>query len=178
MNILIEPQLSKVKLENDLLSYRKWLKDISEASSVEVIRNSGIEKASLLMAQIFNSANQYVYIYSGGLSEKLTGTEPYYSALEDCLRRNVEIKVLLQDERLQSPAMELIKSNNADNVKLLNVKEIYSISRELKMDAHFAISDDKVFRIEYDVKEYKAFASFNNPKVVDVLKSIFNTYMS
>jgi len=167
-------ELEKIELKEEELEYKDWLNKEANNNATSIIRNSGRIKAALLMAKIFDIAQDYIYIYSKCLSEALTKTNIYYEALEKCVNKNINFKVLLQENTPISEARRLIESKSGNKVKILNFEEIESLNKTtLNMDAHFAIADDKIFRIEYDPKDYKAFASFNNKEIAIMLKERF-----
>jgi hypothetical protein len=102
----------------------------------------------------------------------------YYKSLDDCINRGVDIKLLLQSQNalsVENPSIELINNKKSENVKILTVEQSYILKQKLNnMDIHFAVSDGKRYRLEYNIRDRKATSSFNDPSVANVLKEAFH----
>jgi hypothetical protein len=169
-NVLKPETLSHLELSDELLMYKNLLNKSAKENSNWPIFNEGKEHAAILMATIFGCAEKYVYLYCNGLNSQLSSIDVYYNALEKCIQKGVEIRLALQSES-SNPAIELIKSNPKNKVVVLSSELDNSIKNRLNnMDIHFAVSDDRRYRMEYDKINMKAISSFNDGQVALTLK--------
>jgi hypothetical protein len=162
----------------ELKSYQKLLEESASSESKWPVFNDGKEHAAILMSVIFKNAKDYVYLYSRALSTDLSRFDIYYESLNDCINRGVDIKLLLQSQNafsVDNPSIELIKNKKSENVKILTIEQSEVLKQRLNdMDIHFAVSDGKRYRLEYDIRDRKATSSFNDPSVANVLKGAFD----
>ena len=172
-NSLIE--LKSIDLtQNGLLDYKNWLNEISTSNSTTPIFNDGKERAALLMSQIFRSATDHVYIYSRCMNPELTSIDVYYYSLQECLNRGVQISVLLQEDK-PSDSRILIEAAKNGSIKVLSPEQQKILQTSLDgNNYHFTVADSKIFRLEYDVKDFKAIASFNGEKIAKDLEETFS----
>jgi len=176
-NLLLEP----FKWTPELLKYQEILEESAQSDSNWPVFNEGVEHAAILMSIIFKQAKKYVYLYSYALSPELSRFDIYYESLKDCIERGVEIKLLLQSTDAlneENPSISIIRKN-PDNVQILTNGRKENLKKELNdMDFHFAVSDDRRYRLEYNQKDRKAISSFNDPSVANVLKNAFESVFS
>jgi hypothetical protein len=172
--ILLEP----FKWTSELESYQELLEESASSESKWPVFNDGKDHAAILMSVIFKNAKDYVYLYSHALSSDLSRFDIYYNSLKECINNNVDIKLLLQSQNalsVENPSIELIRNKKSENVKILTVEQSDILKQKLNnMDIHFAVSDGKRYRLEYDIKDRKATSSFNDPSVANVLKEAFD----
>jgi len=171
-NILLEP----FNWTPELKVYQKILEESAQSDSNWPVFNEGKEHAAILMSIIFKQAKDYVYLYCYALSPELSRFDIYYESLNDCINRGVEVKLLLQSPEAfnyTNPSIDIIRKN-PDNAKILTEEQDKKLKENLNdMDIHFAISDDKRYRLEYNKKDRKAISSFNDYSVAKVLKNAF-----
>jgi len=171
-NILLEPLIWTPELK----VYQKVLEESVQSDSNWPVFNEGKEHAAILMSIIFKYSKEYVYLYSYALSPELSRLDIYYESLKECIDRGVQVKLLLQSPEAfdsTNPSLDIIRKN-PDNAKILSEEQDENLKKNLNdMDIHFAISDDRRYRLEYNIKDRKAISSFNDPSVAKVLKNAF-----
>ena len=151
------------------LEYDQHLKHLRESCSSFVFPNSGIEHAEILMSNIFDATRREISILSGALSETLTNRSKYVESFKKMMERGVKIKVILvaqNSTKEKSEAHKLLEKYENAEIKILDAdtKHIYEAIFQNK-EVHFCFSDEMIFRLEYDTREYKAYGSFNNREI-------------
>ncbi|MDR2651411.1 MAG: hypothetical protein LBC68_03730 [Prevotellaceae bacterium] len=175
MNNILKPEsLTHLELNDELLEYKRMLdKSVNENSNWPIF-NEGKEHAAILMATIFDCAKEYVYLYCNALNPQLSSIDMYYDALEKCIQRGVPIRLALQSQDaldVNNPAINLIQNSDKNKVVVLTEENDNLLKSNLNnMEIHFAVSDDKRYRMEYDKTNMKAISSFNDEKVALTLK--------
>lgn len=157
----------------ELQEYEDWLQNLADKRMCTPVFNEGKEHAAILLKTIFKNADKYVYIYCCCLRDELTGIEDYHEALEAYIKKGKKIHVLLNDPNvdLNRPIFQLI---GRENIKILDETKIELIDKALnKQNVHFTLADDCIYRMEYDIENFKALASFNDKRVGEVLKNAF-----
>jgi len=176
-NILLEP----FKWTPELKEYQALLEKSASTDSKWPVFNGGKEHAAILMSIIFKYAKDYVYLYSYSLSPELSRLDIYYESLNECINRGVKVKLLLQSSEAfdkDNPSIDIIRKNPS-NIILLTEKQDKNLKKSLnEMDIHFAVSDNKRYRLEYNIKDRKAISSFNDPSVANTLKNAFESVFS
>ena len=165
----ITPQLEK---------YRAVLESAAKEDAKTPIFNEGKEHAAILMSVIFDNAKDYVDIYCNALNPELSMIDVYYDSLKNCLDRGVKIRLALQSSEAQidDGAIALIKAKKDNIVKILTSEENNRIQQLLgNINIHFAVSDEKAYRLEYDPTNFKATSSFNDPLIANALQIAFNS---
>jgi phosphatidylserine/phosphatidylglycerophosphate/cardiolipin synthase-like enzyme len=180
MNNLLKPEnLSHLELNDELLAYKSLLEKSVKENSSWPIFNEGKAHAAILMATIFSCAEKYVYLYCNALNPQLSSIDIYYDALEKCVQRGVPVQLALQSQdalNVDNPAIKLVQSSDINKVVVLSDELDCSLRNKLNnMDIHFAVSDDKRYRMEYDKTNMKAISSFNDKKITLILKQAIET---
>jgi hypothetical protein len=157
--------------------FKELISRLEETKSELVFPNDGPDHAEILMSKIFDSTKNEISILSGALGSPLTSRPNYLKSLRNLLERNVRIRVVLvskNDSNEESEALKLLKSKGIP-IKVLNEEEKKAYLKMFGgLEKHFCFSDEIKFRFEYNPKEYKAFASFNNREMVSDLSKIFD----
>jgi hypothetical protein len=161
-----------------------------------VITNVNAIHATLTMNNIFRTAEKYVYIVAKDLNGSVS-TKEYVGWLMDFLnKKDTILKIILEhniDSSSSSIAIPEIKaykekyqiSNDritlgyAKNISDLEFSEdelsFFDIKEKNKSSIkHYAIADDRMYRLEIDTKEYIAIANFNDKDKVQKLKEKFS----
>jgi len=170
---------------NELLEYKEDLITAASAQSDVMFSNSSVEHAALVLSTIFNEAKKEVNIYGGMLRTQLSSLSVYADSLRECIERNVTVNVLLSgDAETFSPMARWLVNLNRENVHVYhNPTANRFISNSLIEEEsggnncpnyHFTIADGRMYRLEYNISEFKANASFNFPPMVEKLEAAFD----
>jgi|GEM_PF-2169553 len=173
--------MDKIEIED----FKKAVKTLAESNNDFVFNHKGRNQGSYVLGTIFKHAEDYVKMFVGDFNGAISDNEYYLDNLERFLNRGGKIRVLIQDIRTVPPkAYKLIsrykgiKKDDQEKVIIERINEKVMLEWENeKTEMHFAIADDKMFRIEYDINKYKGVASFNSPDVVEKLNKKFNQLM-
>jgi len=173
--------MNRIEIED----FKKAIKTLAESNNDFVFNHKGKAKSSYVLGTIFQHAQNYVKMFVGDFNGAISDNEYYLKNLQDFLSRGGRIEVLIQDIRTIPPkAYKLIsrykgiKTDEREKVVIERINEKVLLEWENeKREMHFAIADDKMFRIEYDIDEYKGIASFNSPDVVEKLNGKFDDLM-
>lgn len=164
-----EEMLTKIIMDDSLISYEKFLKELAVSNKSDIVANKGLEHAALLLKTIFNTAQSNVDIFCGTLRSDLSRTEDYYNSLKDCIERGVKVRVIFTGENTQM-VPEMIRTLFDSHRENVETKHIHFDA----LTTHFTIADDRIFRMEYDIDNFKAYASFNDKEYTSTLAEIFN----
>ena len=172
----MDTPLSSIERTEELTQYENWINDLAASDSSTLVFNDGHEHAAILFGTIFRTAKKRICIYCDNMCGIVTGTTDYYNALAECKKRGVKVNVLLnslETDVLRQPVFNLIDKQN--EVKLVPAgKEDYIQTKLNNLNVHFTVADGKIYRIEYDIENFKAIASFNDEKMGDTLTNVFD----
>lgn len=166
------------------LIYKSDLQWAYDQKTDLLFTNSGREHAVVLLSTIFDNTKDTLYIYGRELRKELTSCKRYVLSLFDCIKRGVSIKVLLEeekDESKKSPMRKVLEelSKKECNVSVRSMKNVdEEMKRHMPNATHFTVSDNRAFRMEYDIANYKAFCSMNSSEMSEYLISAFNATFS
>jgi hypothetical protein len=166
----------------DLKEYEAYLRSLAESKSPDIFTNSGLQHASILMAEMFRNTNSSVKMFCHGFKPQLITTKEYTKALYDYLDSDKSIDILMEtDEYMNQEAYttlaEYKKKNPGKPIKIKLIlpddrKEICNtLGREF---VNFSVFDDDKFRLEIEPEKYRAIGSFNNPKLTKMLIDMFD----
>ncbi|MCK4841943.1 MAG: hypothetical protein KAT04_08675 [Methylococcales bacterium] len=162
--------------------YNKMVRDFADQKSEDLIPNSGIEHAEVLIKNLFSHASNEVRILTGSLNARVYGTREVLASVDEFLHSggNKKIKILLQD--VDDNAYDYIKSHPL----YLRCKELgesmceikFSKDNKDKLQSHFVVIDNNGYRIEPDKSEPIGIGCFNDEetskKLVDKFDYLFN----
>jgi len=170
------PQLDNIERTEELTRFENWVNELAASNSSTLVFNDGQEHAAILFGTIFGTTKEKVCIYCDNMCSMVTATADYYNALEACKKRGVEVRILLDtmDKKvLDQPIFCLV--NKQEDVKFVPDDKRGYIKKKLNgLDVHFTVADGKIYRMEYDIKNFKAIASFNDPEMSNTLTTVFD----
>lgn len=172
--------MGKIYMTPALKEYHERLQETAQNRRDTLISNDGVEKAAVLLSTIFDNANDHVNIFASSLRSELTDYDIYRDALDDCISRGVKVRVLLgdQDARDKSKTriyLEELSKKEGSNVELRSGNQyVVDMEEHIHDDAHFTTADGRMYRIEYDIDNFKAVASFDSKALVEVFDSAFD----
>jgi hypothetical protein len=168
------PSMTEVK--EDIKKYHGAI--VKLLNSTIVFPNNGLELASVVMAEIFNKSKKIVRIYSTDFINDFSLMFGLAQPLQNFLARGGVLQIAVDDEtnlisrhqgatavkRMsgpfdQSEKVEFRKTNESftDAIKNLSPEGV---------PYHFALGDDKMFRIETNARTHEGRCSFNNTDIV------------
>jgi len=164
----------------DISKYKTLIANLANIKDDYIFPNSSQQHATVVMCNIFRTAEEYVYIVAQDLAGHVSNAD-YVKALKDFLEKDdVELRVIL-DQRpvFRSEAINMIleQKNHSQNTKIEigYVENTDSIRRFFGgQRIHFTIADERMFRKEIDTDKFIAIGSFNRTDYVKELKEIFN----
>lgn len=176
--------LTPIVDSEELKVYHRNLIHAADTKSDVFFSNSSSDHAALVLSTMFSSASDSILIYGDTLRSELSSQQNYALSLRDAIERNVSVKVLLNDNSALSPMALWLQEvqSSAKNVSVIVNKNARSIvQREIgiqkeiaTVDYHFTIADNRMYRIEYNVANFNAFACFNYRKLAEDLANAFN----
>lgn len=168
-------------MNEDLIYYTKYVKDLADSKKDELFLNSGEKHAEVVLSQIFQSSEKIVRIFAGNLI-RFGDKSRYINSLMSFLDQDgTELKILLNkyntncmDEMKKYDLFHILwyysdKKNKNITIKYSN-QTVYSNGNPV----HFTTGDDHMFRIETDLEERRAKCNFNSPKVVEKANTLFD----
>ena len=142
------------QMPTELQEYERLVRESIESGSCDLFRNASSMHAAVILRLFCEYAKKSVHILCGRLSEMVYGELTPY--LEGAVRRGVDVRVLTVQgaAELQSKAVaEYLRS-----VKRLRC--LGTTDDKLRVP-HFALVDDKLFRIETDGEHRQAIVATN-----------------
>ena len=166
------------------MNYRSAVEILASTKDKMRFDNKGQEHAASVLEMMFKYYDE-VRMYSGEMSADVTDNQYFMQALNHFLNDGTKkLYIFLDDipnEADQSHALKKIYSFVNDETVIVKkapkdfIDELRAIFKE--EDAyHFAVADDKAYRVEFDAKNYKASCSYNKPEKAQILKSVFDKY--
>lgn len=170
--------------EEMIKEYEEYLLDLANNNSKEIFTNGGIRHASVLMSVLLKNTKECANIFSEGFRPDII-QNPY---LEELLKytadKNKSLRILLEsDKYIHEGPLEVIlqerERRNADEgiieVRVITKEDKEHIFKQLKCkQCNFAVFDNKMYRFEYDPKNYKAYGSFNHENNSQYLLKLFD----
>ena len=149
------------------------------------ISNGHPKHAAFLVHRFLTHAVDVVRIYSGSLSRTLDGVDVYgnshiVAVARDFLDRDGHIRVVVQND-VDLPSGENIEDHpfvslveGVQSKGSLVVKKAAGTRKDELPNYHWMVMDESAYRLETDVRNAKAHASFGAPRVAMQLAQLFD----
>jgi len=154
--------------------YNEMVRDFADQKSEDLIPNSGLEHAEVLVKNIFSHASNEVRIFTGRLNPSVYGTPEVIKSITGFLHDGTDrkIKILLQD--IDPNKLGDFKKNH-----LYKLCKEWPDSCEIKttdseLQSHFVVMDDNGYRIEPDKSEPVGIGCFNDKDLSERLVTLFD----
>lgn len=151
------------------LNYKSYLDRLMENKSGELFTNAGDEHAAILMGKLFSHTSpkfEKVRMFCEGFKSDLIMREPYHTALSDFLTRGGVLEVLVEDnESANEKSLQYINQLKEKGASITFKKITDDDKRAAFLEIphyNFSVFGEEMFRFEYDPKDKKALASFND----------------
>jgi hypothetical protein len=160
------------KLKAELAEYEDSMRNLADVQDTFDFSNSSAAHASVVMCNIFRTADDYVYIFAEDLAGNVSN-ERYVNELKRFMRKDNRTTLTVILEAAPKRRSAAIKA-------ILECKEHKpgKITIGYANDMHFTIADDRMYRKEIDTDEFVAKGSFNNPEQVKFLNEKFQILLS
>ena len=158
------------------MSYRDKVREaISRRDGTPLFNGSDVH-ASIIVEEMFLSAEQSMLLLVNSLAERIYGTPDMIRAATAFMERGGKLRILVEDGNRfkldQHPLMcELLP-------KYRNQIEVALVEQKLAGDQvfNFAVVDDDGYRFEEDRNQVKAVVVFGDKKGAGILESMFEAF--
>lgn len=166
-----------------LNEYREYLENLVKENSPVLFSNGGKDYASILMSILLKNTTNSVCMFCEGFRPDLIWQPDYKNALLDYLEHSDKtLYVLVNSDSCigKEPLKALFEEMKKRGNNTIQVRLITETGREFIRNQfngalnNFAVFDKKMYRLEYDPVEFKAFGSFNQPEDAKILLELFN----
>ena len=157
-----------------------------EVNQEKTISNGQPAHAVYLLYKLLTGARRRIVIYTGQLKRTLDGVLAYgdpalaKAAVRFLERPGTELSVAVAGEldvncgftnATDHPFVKTIVEA-ADRIK--GTFNLYDASEAATFEYHFAVMDEKAFRVEVDTRNAQAYASFGDTKFAQTLARVFD----
>lgn len=171
-------QVVKVDVE-----YEAFVARLAEEKDERTISNSSKSHALSILRSVFRSAQEYVKLFSGSLSPDVYNDETLIHEMKKFVTsddRKGKVQVLIQnpdDLRNQGAEnkflAELLALRETERERV-EINEVLGQNPLKNAEMHFLVSDDRMYRIEVNIKRNTAVSSFNDADRAARLKAVFD----
>jgi hypothetical protein len=173
------------KLKAELAEYEDSMRNLADVQDTFDFSNSSAAHASVVMCNIFRTADDYVYIFAEDLAGNVSN-ERYVNELKRFMRKDnrTTLTVILEAApKRRSAAIKAIlecKEHKPGKITIGYANDTQKAQDLLEegKKMHFTIADDRMYRKEIDTDEFVAKGSFNNPEQVKFLNEKFQILLS
>lgn len=155
--------------------YKKEIFELAKNQEDKIFYNSSEKHAAIVHQAIASSAKKYICIYSSCLCTEISNNDEYCRYIDEFLSKDKErtIRIILTDyscDFAQKPIAKVLKKYpDQVSIKKFEGSVVYN-----NQQIHFTIADDRMFRLETDIKQHLAYGNFNAPDNVMTLKTLFD----
>lgn len=167
--------MNKLSYEDGV--YAQHIKAISEMTILNGhFNNAGINHAKIVLATIFEKAEKELKILAESLTSPVAKSELYIDNIHEFLNKNnkkTKVKVLVKNNDILKNNPLLLKLFQEHHHQVdIRIREVDVLDNN-KKSIHFTLADDKIYRLEENIDDFKAYGSFNNSKMNQQLSKIF-----
>ena len=148
----------------DEKSYREAVETLLRLQSGQVIGNSLPSHAAILYEIFFKNAKKRVCVFCKNLSNEVFGCGAVVAAAAGALQRDVQIRILIQEEAVDAGLFRQFLEKHKDNPLL----SVHRVEGDIARNAapNFSVMDEEALRFEKDRTECRAFAMMLDRKSV------------
>lgn len=144
--------------EKDIEAFRQMVRRLILSGSPVSIDNGSPEHAKVILEEMFKHVQKTAYVFCGCISMSVWGSQAMATNIEDAIvNRNVNVKFIVQNPDkipADSPTVVALRRHPGTIVSSSLFKEF---------ESHFAVFDQKMYRIEKDDGAKTAVACANSP---------------
>ncbi|MBC5764144.1 hypothetical protein [Ramlibacter albus] len=159
-------------------AYRALVRRLAEKRDPEIISNSSIDHATVLVAEMLRRGQGEAHIFSGALNPALYSTPEVIGAMTSFLTAADScVKIIVQEKEKAIPNWEIFLSRMTVEPEMLDRIDIrvgndFVVSQPF----HFTTVGSDFFRFEPDREKHEAFASFGRPGDVAQMTEVFEAF--
>ena len=154
-------------------NYLDFVETAAKEGHDKIFFNSGPNHAAIVMSRIFKYSSNVIKIYCGGFNGTVSNDEEYLKYLDIYLHKGGKLEVIVEED-LSNGASKIFKilKKYKDNVSIYQTSSRI-VDSNTKKPIHFTIGDNKMIRLETDIKDYTAQVNFKNIEQASMLSSVF-----
>lgn len=153
--------------ENDIEAFRLMVRRLILTGSPIRIDNGSAAHARVILEEMFKHAQKTAYVFCGCISMSVWGSEVMAANIEDAIvNREVHVSFIVQKPEAipsDSPTVAMLRRHPGTMVTSPMFREF---------ESHFAVFDQKMYRIEKDNAAKTAIAYANNPESARELEQL------
>lgn len=153
--------------ENDIEAFRLMMRRLILAESPIRIDNGSAEHAKIILEEMFRHAQKTAFVFCGCISMSVWGSDTMAANIEEAIvNRDVDVRFIVQHPEnipADSPTVAALRRHPGVIVSSPEFNDFAS---------HFAVFDQKMYRIEKDDAEKTAIACANNRSDGDALDQL------
>lgn len=180
MDIEKDKKIADQTSAQELEIYAQAVQNLADGEVDHVLMNSGNDHAKIIFKNIFRTAKNYVYIAAGDLLNcEVVNNHEYITALRQFLdRKGSRLRVMVSDyddsKAKQSDFFKTLSQYPGEKVIVQDMHgaKIYASGNQV----HFCVADDRIYRLETDVRNRKATCNFKDPDYSSILKRVFEGF--
>ena len=161
-------------------AYVALVRRLADTRDPEIISNSSIEHAAVLIGEMFRSGAGQAQIFSGSLNPALYAREDIITCMGSFLANtNSSLRILLQEESEGKGNAKIFLDQVKERLgeSALSRIEIKQADEFAKAQTyHFATVGQSSFRFEGDRTKHEAFASFGQSAHVNKINGVFDSF--
>lgn len=157
--------------------YFAFVDGLASRRENEVFFNSGPVHAAIVMSRIFKHATHEVKIYCGGFNGAVSNDPEYLKYLQVFLSKRGSLKILAQQDLSKKGAkiFEVLENYSTVDIRLTGETVLHS---DTQQPVHFAVGDDKMYRLEVGVEDYTAQVNFGDQQTATEFGRFFDDLFS
>lgn len=161
-------------------AYVALVRRLAEKRDPEIISNSSIEHAAVLIAEMFRRGSGSAQIFSGSLNPALYAREDIVTCIGSFLSSDdASLRILLQDPAEGAANAKIFLENVKERLgdtalSRVEIKQADDFAKD--QSYHFATVGKSAFRFEGDRTKHEAFASFGREEHVTKINGIFESF--
>jgi hypothetical protein len=164
----------------ELNEYREAIEFLAENQEDFAYDNKGANHAVIVLVNMLKNTKDEFAMFSGTFNGNVADQQEFIKELEIYVQSGKVFKLVLEEDiSSKSEALKLIEklANENENIKITKAKDNFIKNLQSIFDGevlHFAVSDEKSYRLEVGKEEFKAVCNFNDPDIAKELKRLIN----
>lgn len=164
---------------SDITEYEQLVSQLAAQQSSELISNSSVDHAAVLVRYMFKCASKAIRIFNGCLNKSVYGKDDVISAARNFVEKGGRLEVVIQDgltpDEISSHGfLQALNQTCSNNTECQGSFELYAGNDQVReIPSHFLIMDGSGYRLESNKDQPVAFASFNDQQIAKSLNTLF-----
>ena len=157
--------------------YKKAVQEFANKQEDYTFPNKGASHAVIVLEELFNNSKE-IKFFSNKLDYDILKT--IFSSIKNFIKNGGVLELILDEPNIVNNDIVTYLCEKNVSIKIANDEFRNSVKKLSTQDDiyHFAIGDNKSFRIEIDTQEYKAICNFNNPEISQKFVSVFDDFFN